>query len=94
MALLEIEELAKERVVLGVGDLRLIEDVVLPRVVLDGAAQLARASAVGLGDGVQDCTGQSVASLTAKIFTPASSNLMTSSSPERVMVLLSTVPSP
>ncbi len=97
---LEVDELAEEPVVLGVGDLRGVEHVVLARVVLELGAQRLRPLGRLRGHGVpgrsghDPATGQSVASATAKIFTPWSSKRMTSSSPARVIVLLSTVPSP
>ena len=96
----EVHELAEETVVLGVGDLRRVEHVVLARVVLELGAERLRSLARRRGGRRAGCcghdpaTGQSVASATAKIFTPWSSKRMTSSSPALVIVLLSTVPSP
>ncbi len=89
---LEVDELAEETVVFRVGDLGIVEHVVLPGSTLELGAQ--RRDLLDRVVAHDSPSGQSVASATEKIFTPCSSNLMTSSSPLLVIVLLSTVPSP
>src|SRR5438094_7181363 len=89
--------LQEERVVLGVGDLRSVEDVVSVLVAPDLSAQLLDAD--GCIDGLAALSFRrrhlvSGASIPLRIFSPTLSNLITSSSSVRVSVLLTTVPAP
>src|ERR1700682_3915721 len=101
---LQLHELAKQRVVLGVGDLRLVELVVLSVRALDERAQLEDASLCLLqaptlppprGGGNGHCHSLTMgARLTARIFIPTLSNFTMISSSVRVIVLFSTLPCP
>src|SRR5258708_33025266 len=96
MLRLKIDQLAKQPVVVGVADLRRVTDVVEVRMVVDLRAQCVDTLADVRGSRLAHRSGESAvpASATAKIFSPASSNLMVTSSPERVMMRLRMVPSP
>ena len=92
---LQLDQLAEERVVLGVGDLGVVEHVILPVRAIDQRPQLedaclrridvleGRAHTLTIG-----------ARLTARIFMPTLSNLTMISSSVRVIVLFRTVPRP
>src|SRR6266850_1447872 len=91
--LLDPAQLEKQRVVLGVGNLGLVQHVVRVLVAADLLAQLFDP------DRLVDCLLAlahfvSGASIPLRILRPTLSNLMTSSSSVRVRVLLTTVPAP
>src|SRR2546422_4731651 len=92
---LQLDQLAEERVVLRVSDLRMVEHVVLTVRPIDQVTQLedARLRLVDLLDGGAH-TLTIGARLTARIFMPTLSNLTMISSSVLVMVLLSTLPRP
>ena len=92
---LELDQLAEQRIVLGVGDLGMVEHVVLPIRAIDQPAQLedARLRLLDILDGGTHTLTMG-ARLTARIFMPTLSNLTMISSSVLVMVLLSTVPRP
>src|SRR5207247_9959167 len=92
---LQLDELVEERVVLGIGDLRVVEHVILPVRAIDQRPQLedARLRLLDvLESGAHTLTIG--ARLTARIFMPTLSNLTMISSSVLVMVLLSTLPRP
>src|SRR6202011_3619785 len=103
----QLLQLAEERVVLGVGDLRLVEHVILPVCAVDARAQFQDASLRFLkaptlpsprgGGNLANARAHTLtigARLTARIFMPTRSNLTMISSSVRVIVLFSTLPRP
>ena len=90
----QLDQLAEEGIVLRVGDLRAVELVILPVVMLDLAAERLD-PLLGLLQGLhRDQSFTIGARLTARILTPTVSNLTISSSSVRVSVLLRTRPRP
>ena len=91
----QLDQLTEQRVVFRVGDLRVIEHVVLAVGAVDEFAQLedARLRFLDILDGGAH-TFTIGARLTARIFIPTRSNFTMISSSVRVIVLFSTVPRP
>src|SRR5439155_5260898 len=91
----QLEQLAEEGVILGIGDLRLVEHVILPVRLVDARAQFEDARPrllQALDRGAHTFTIG--ARLTARIFIPTRSNFTMISSSVRVMVLFRTAPRP
>src|ERR1700674_1127282 len=86
-------QLEEQRVVLGVGDLGLVEHVIGVLVTADLRSQLDDPRR-GVYEPFSLAHFVSGASMPLRIFRPALSNLITSSSSVRVSVLFTTVPAP